>query len=72
MSNDAVQQYRKDGWPLCPRCESDELWSPRVSAEWARSPDWTAPFLEEYFAAPFRCYYCNWEGRIEQEAGHDD
>lgn len=54
------QEYREDGWPLCPQCESDELWS-QVGGE---APDWEAPLLEAYFDEPFRCYYCNWEGRL--------
>lgn len=25
-------EYREDGWPLCPRCQADELWSPNIPA----------------------------------------
>jgi hypothetical protein len=24
--------YRADGWPLCPRCGEDELWSAEIPA----------------------------------------
>lgn len=53
-------RYRKDGWPLCPRCEEDELYN-HVGSKPPYSPN--IP-LVEYFAEPFRCYYCNWEGTI--------
>lgn len=26
--SDAYRERRPDGWPLCPRCGEDELWSP--------------------------------------------
>lgn len=28
----AYVQFREDGWPLCPGCDEDELWSPATPA----------------------------------------
>ena len=56
-------EFRKDGWPLCPRCEEDELWSSiAISAQ-------RAVTLEECWAGDFTCYYCNWKsnGRRHSE-----
>jgi hypothetical protein len=60
--------WRADGlWPLCPRCESDELYSlvpPSISVK-AEPTD------------RLRCYVCQWEGFVKpriptsgQEASH--
>lgn len=48
--------YRADGWPLCPRCGEDELWSPLV---WGGRGE--RPTVEAYLAAGVRCYRCGWE-----------
>jgi len=63
----AVQEYRKDGWPLCPQCGEDELYS---CAGLIKAHDQgTASFtIEEAFAGEFVCYRCNWRGRIEPRA----
>jgi predicted RNA-binding Zn-ribbon protein involved in translation (DUF1610 family) len=45
-------EYRKDGWPLCPECGEDELWSTRSFDE---PPD---P------SHPMRCYNCAFEGKV--------
>lgn len=53
-------EYREDGWPLCPNCGADELWSPLAwDGEGVRPP------LEEYVEAGLTCYLCNWTNRIE-------
>lgn len=43
------QEYRSDGWPLCPKCGEDELMSrektPRVT-------DW------------LKCLACGWAGHV--------
>lgn len=44
-----TQKYRADGWPLCPECEEDELWSTFIPAD-------TTKFL--------KCCRCNWNGII--------
>jgi len=53
------KEFRKDGWPLCPRCGDDELYS-TVCLYWSRLD--RPPTLEECFASTFGCYYCLWKG----------
>lgn len=48
-----VRERRADGWPLCPQCGEDELWSPLL---W----DGTAPPIAAFEAAGLRCYLCGW------------
>lgn len=49
---------RPDGWPLCPQCGKNELWSPLywdlVSA---------APTMEDYRKAGLICYACHWQNK---------
>jgi hypothetical protein len=49
--------HRLDGWPLCPRCNEDELWS-----EFTPGPPEYRGTLEQYLAAPLHCYSCLWTG----------
>jgi hypothetical protein len=42
-------EYRADGWPLCPRCGEDELWSAAVPAD---------------AGGDLQCYECRWAGRV--------
>jgi hypothetical protein len=42
-------EYRRDGWPLCPNCGDDELWSRALDP---RATD------------PLRCYVCGWSGVV--------
>jgi hypothetical protein len=65
-ATEMAQEYRKDGWPLCPQCEEDELYS-LVMLRWAGQGE--RPSLADCFAGQFRCYRCNWSGRIEQKGG---
>lgn len=44
-------EYRKDGWPLCPRCGEDELASTLFPAQ-PKPID------------PMKCLYCGWRGEI--------
>jgi hypothetical protein len=46
--------FRPDGWPLCPRCGEDELWSPIWNSDRPR------PSLDEFLAGPLACYACGW------------
>jgi len=50
--------YRRDGFPLCPRCEEDEVYS--MVAIRATEPI----TLEAAFKEEFRCYRCSWQGMI--------
>jgi hypothetical protein len=42
---------RLDGWPFCPRCDEDELWSP-ASISLAGKP------LADWLLLELRCYRC--------------
>lgn len=50
-----IAEYRADGWPLCPNCGEDELWSPLL---W--DGDSERPPVSAYIAAGLRCYFCDW------------
>lgn len=50
-----IKEYRADGWPLCPQCEEDELYS---LLQW--NGDGERPLLADYIAAGLRCYRCWW------------
>jgi len=42
-------EYRKDGWPFCPRCGEDELWSAKIPAQPTDA---------------LSCYRCQWTGVV--------
>lgn len=45
---------RIDGWPFCPRCDEDELWSPgSMALSLAGAP------LSEWLRHDLRCYRCH-------------
>lgn len=50
-----ITEYRADGWPLCPNCGEDELWSPLIP-----DPIDSKPSIADYIAAGLRCYLCGW------------
>lgn len=50
-------EFRKDGWPLCPRCGEDELQNPHL--DMGQEP---RPTLADYLAAGLSCLSCGWEG----------
>lgn len=45
---------RADGWPLCPVCEEDELYSLIWKGDRPR------PTMIEFLAHEMRCYRCNY------------
>jgi predicted amidophosphoribosyltransferase len=47
--------FRADGWPLCPCCGEDELYS---RLHWDGQGE--HPSLEKYLAAGMGCYRCRW------------
>ena len=53
-------EFRADGWPLCPVCGEDELWSPLAPGDpgWPNLDD--KPPVAAYIAAGLRCYRCGW------------
>jgi hypothetical protein len=47
--------WRPDGWPLCPHCGEDELYSLfRWNGEGEKPP------VEEWIKFGLRCYRCHW------------
>lgn len=64
-----IKEYRKDGWPLCPYCGEDELWSPLIP-----EPIDSHPPVADYIAAGLSCYRCGWSNeppvikQIEKQA----
>jgi len=48
------RDYRRDGWPLCPQCDADELMS-IASIAIGCQPQPTDPM---------RCLACGWSGAI--------
>lgn len=50
-----VFERRADGWPLCPHCGEDELWSPLI---WDGDEK---PPLQDFIDAGLNCYYCGWK-----------
>jgi uncharacterized protein (DUF983 family) len=55
MPEPPFTEYRRDGWPRCPRCGEDELWS-RL---WWDGEDKRPP-VQAWIDAGLRCYRCQW------------
>jgi hypothetical protein len=49
-------EKRADGWPFCPRCGEDELWS---GLAWDGKGE--RPSMKAYIMAGLTCYKCNWK-----------
>lgn len=58
MSGSPFKEFTPRGWPLCPKCEEDELYS-YLMLGWT-DPDRT-PSVEECIAGGMKCYRCGWE-----------
>lgn len=54
------KEHRTDGWPLCPRCEEDELWS---LLQW--NGEGERPPLQAYIDAGLTCYLCQWTNIVQ-------
>ncbi len=55
-------EFRKDGWPLCPNCEEDELWCPGVDRFYLESK--RMPTIKECIKMGLGCYLCqSWFGK---------
>lgn len=53
------EEKRKDGWPLCPRCGEDELWSGLAwDGTGARPP------MKRWIMAGLTCYKCSWKSEV--------
>lgn len=61
MSNEFTE-FRKDGFPLCPCCGEDELYSLYANTKHCmeRQLKGETVSLEETLEYPFACYRCNW------------
>ena len=61
--NEPITEYRRDGWPVCPRCGEDEIMSWLDSGyvfEYIEKHGCNPP-REEYLSARLTCLYCGWE-----------
>ena len=65
MSDVPYKEFRADGWPLCPRCEEDELYS-HLMMRWLGEGE--RPTIEQCIAGGMTCYLCNWssQGRVSE------
>jgi hypothetical protein len=62
-----VQEYRTDGWPLCPTCGEDELFPIDVCSSNTRAQHatWRAHVEALMRTDPvMHCYLCHFEGRV--------
>lgn len=55
--NPTFTEFRKDGWPLCPDCGEDELYS-YLMLGWTE-PD--PPSLQDCIDSGMECYRCSWK-----------
>jgi uncharacterized protein (DUF983 family) len=53
-------EHRKDGWPLCPVCGEDELWS---GFNW--NGDGEPPPMQAWIDHGLRCYLCGFDSQQE-------
>ena len=64
MTAELVGANRGDGWPLCPSCGEDEVWSPLIIEDDQGYP--RTPTLEEYMEfGVFACLACGWKREPE-------
>ena len=57
------REFRKDGWPLCPQCGEEELYS---GAGMAYNGQGERPTLAQDYFSGFTCYKCNWSNERRQ------
>jgi hypothetical protein len=57
MEDTPYKEFRKDGWPFCPRCGEDELYSHKM-LHW--HGDGERPTIEECIKGGMTCYNCSW------------
>ncbi len=55
---------RADGWPLCPCCEEDELFS---QLHWNGKGE--RPPMQAWIDAGLRCYQCGWDSERHTAIG---
>jgi hypothetical protein len=52
------KRFRSDGWPYCPNCEEEELYS-YVMLRWNGQGE--RPTVSECIKGGMKCYRCNWD-----------
>jgi hypothetical protein len=57
MADSPYKEFRADGWPLCPVCEEDELYS-HLMLGWTKDEP---PSVAECIATGMACYRCGWD-----------
>ena len=57
LKDNPFKEYRRDGWPYCPRCEQDELYT-LLNANNNSHPNGVT--IQERIDAGVKCYYCDW------------
>lgn len=65
QDNQPYKEFRADGWPLCPRCEEDELYSLKMLNYFGDSK---APSLQACLEGEMRCYRCAWSSQQAKAA----
>lgn len=55
--NPVYKEFRKDGWPYCPNCEEDELYS-YLMLGWTKSEP---PSVQDCLDSGMECYACSWK-----------
>lgn len=58
-------EFRKDGWPLCPRCGEDELAS-RAHLNYFGVGE--QPTIADGIASGMVCYKCGWDSESIEDA----
>jgi hypothetical protein len=66
-ANGEPTSYRADGWPDCPRCGNDELWS-KVMMAWDGTGE--RPTMAACYDRSFACYACRWSGYVLGPPAH--
>ena len=69
-------EYRRDGWPLCPQCGEDELFTTVYPLTYEPNPDdprrtvamWRIPIATD----PMQCYRCRWTGSVPRAGTSPD
>lgn len=56
-----LTDFRADGWPLCPQCGEDELYSLLF---WDGSGE--RPPIREWMKAGLQCYRCGWSSKKQE------
>lgn len=61
--SDIYTEYRQDGWPLCPQCGEDELFSHIMIAAVGKEP---RPAIQDCIDGEMTCYFCSWNSWRER------